>query len=80
MMRKPLTRSEDTYPGEQALDAMMGAAKNADASVDNTNLLEGRKLFMKEPREDGMSKIPQKSPRNPTLGKMGNPVTYCRAV
>lgn len=57
-MRRPLTRSEDIYPGEQALEAMIGAAKKAEASADNKSLLEGRKLFMKEPREDGMSKAP----------------------
>jgi len=80
MIRRPFTKSEGKYPGEQALEAMSGAAINTDASADNQSLLEGFAFFIKEPPAASTFSKPQKSPRKPMDGKIGKPVTYCRAV
>jgi hypothetical protein len=58
MTRRPFTKSDDTYPGEQALEAMIGAAKNAEAKADRTNLLEGPEFFMIKPPDAGLVQNP----------------------
>jgi len=43
MIRRPLTKSDGKYPGEQALEAISGAAKNTDARLVRIEYNEGNR-------------------------------------